>query len=340
MRSVRRARASACAVLAVLIGSTVLGQTPFVDDARRSVTLPPNVTRVFAAGAPADVLLYTLVPQMLVGRNRPPAGAALEFFPEAYRSPVPVGRLPERDDSSGDAEMLSLRPDVFIDYGSTHEDYVQSVEAIERRTRVPAILLDGSMNRIPEVYRRLGGALGATDRGEQLAVASERLLARYRDTVARGASTVRVYLACSSDIAVPCVGKEGAGEQLAWLGAVNVTATAASPRKPLTVDEIRALSPDVVVVSGESTVARLRGDPQWRTVSAVASGRVHAWPELPFSWGSRPPSVNRLAGLIWLSRVLQAASFDAGFDAEVRAFFRTYYHVDLTDAQLRRLVLR
>lgn len=52
----------------------VLTQTAFVDDAKRSVVLAPRITRVFAAGAPAEVLLYTLVPQMLVGRNRLPEG--------------------------------------------------------------------------------------------------------------------------------------------------------------------------------------------------------------------------------------------------------------------------
>ena len=40
-----------------------------VDDAQRRVELPDAPSRVFAAGAPAEVLLYTLVPEMLVGRN-------------------------------------------------------------------------------------------------------------------------------------------------------------------------------------------------------------------------------------------------------------------------------
>ena len=41
-----------------------------------------------AAGAPAEVMLYTLVPDLLVGRNRVPSGDALEFFPPAYRTPM------------------------------------------------------------------------------------------------------------------------------------------------------------------------------------------------------------------------------------------------------------
>src|SRR5262249_20853973 len=62
-------------------------QTRFTDDAQRTITLPAHPARVFAAGAPAEVLLYTLVPDMLVGRNHMPPAAALEFMPPTLRSP-------------------------------------------------------------------------------------------------------------------------------------------------------------------------------------------------------------------------------------------------------------
>jgi hypothetical protein len=42
--------------------------------------------------------------------------------------------------------------------------------------------------------------------------------------------------------------------------------------------------------------------------------------------------------VIWLAHVLPGRAFDASFDADVRAFFRDFYHLDLTDAQLRKLV--
>jgi hypothetical protein len=42
--------------------------------------------------------------------------------------------------------------------------------------------------------------------------------------------------------------------------------------------------------------------------------------------------------VIWLSYVLRGRSFDAEFDADIRAFFRDFYHLELTDQQLRKLV--
>ena len=88
-----------------------------MDDAKRTVSLPASVNRVFAAGAPAEVLLYTLAPDRLAGRNRVPEGPAIEFFPPAFRNPVFIRQLPEVDNPAADAELVALKPDVYVDYG-------------------------------------------------------------------------------------------------------------------------------------------------------------------------------------------------------------------------------
>jgi iron complex transport system substrate-binding protein len=330
---------SVICLAAALMSVTALMQTRFVDDARREVQLPPGVSRVFAAGAPAEVLLYTLVPEMLVGRNRVPEGDALEFFPAAYRSPVFIKQLPEVDNPAADAELLALTPDVYVDYGTVQEDYIAAVDAVQRRTRVPGLILDGALSRIPETYRRLGTALGVPVRGERLASASDRLLTKYRGALA-GSSSTRVYLACSADGFVPCLEDDSAGEPLRWLGGINVAGTrATAPRRPLTIDEIRSMSPQVIVVTaGGGAASRLRANPAWQTLDAVKAGRVYAYPALPYNWAPRPPSVNRLPGVVWLSYVVRNRSFEGEFDSDIRGIFKDFYHLELTDPQLRKLV--
>jgi hypothetical protein len=41
---------------------------------------------------------------------------------------------------------------------------------------------------------------------------------------------------------------------------------------------------------------------------------------------------------MWLAYVVSGRTFDAEFDADVRSFFKEFYHLDLTDPQLRKLV--
>src|SRR5690349_1794525 len=74
--------------LVIVASSSSMTQTRFVDDAKRDLQLPAKVGRVFAASGPAEVILYTVGPEMLARRNRLPEGPAVEFFPTAYLTPV------------------------------------------------------------------------------------------------------------------------------------------------------------------------------------------------------------------------------------------------------------
>jgi iron complex transport system substrate-binding protein len=318
-----------------LCTGSVQAQTRFTDDAKRNVALPTRVSRVFAAGAPAEVLLYTLVPDMLVGRNHMPAAAALDLMPPALRSPTPINKLPDRDDPRYDDELLQLKPDVYIDYGSIDGDYVTALEAISGRTKVPALIFDARLTAIPTMYRRLGAALGVQERADKLAAEAQRVLDKYRDS----AAPVRVYLACSRDSLMPCVQGHPFGEAAELLGAVNTAGTTATaPKRPLTVQEVRLSKPDAIVAASQLSADIMRNDPEWHEVDAVAAGRVYFPPDQPFSWGPRPPSVNRLLGVIWMAYVLRAKPFDDAFFADVTSAFEAFYHVTPTKEQIEKLV--
>ena len=106
------------------------------------------------------------------------------------------------------------------------------------------------------------------------------------------------------------------------LGATNVAGRIEdAARRPLTLAEIKALAPDVIIAASPDAAAAIRADAAWRDVAAVAASKVHAPPTLPFNWGPRPPSVNRLAGLIWLAYVLPGRPFDDAFFTDLRGFF-------------------
>ena len=324
-------------VAASALCAPVAGQERFVDDAGREVSLPADIDKVFSAGAPAEVLLYTLVPEKLAGRNVTLSPATLALIPPQFRQMPALVNLPDRDDPRYDAELLALGTDVYVDYGTIDDDYVAALEAISGRTKVPGIILDGRLTAIPNVYRRLGTALGAGDRGAQLAAEAQRLLDKYEGALAT--APPRVYVACSQNGLTPCYRGHSAGEVLELLGATNVAGGINdAPRRPLTPAEIEALMPDVIVAANRDSAAAIRADSAWRDMAAVAAGRVHAPPTAPFNWGPRPPSVNRLAGLIWTAYVLPGRPFDEEFFADVRSLFAAFYHATPTDEQLRMLV--
>ena len=303
------------------------------------VTVMTPARRVFAAGAPAEVLLYVLAPKLLVGRNHAPGADALPLMPPELRNPQLIQNLPNADDDKFDGELRALKPDLYVDYGTVADDYVESLTHVQARTAVPGIILDGDLAKIPNVFRRLGPLLGEAQAAERLAAETERVLERYHNSLARTGKPPRVYLACSQNGLVPCLSGTSNGEAADWLGATIVAGTAATaPRRPATVADIEAWQPDVLIAPSPEARDRWLKDPDWGRLEAIRAKRVHAPPNLPFAWGSRPPSVNRMLGLVWLAYVLPGKTIDDAFFADIRALFSAYYHVDVTDAQIRDLV--
>ena len=59
---------------------------------------------------------------------------------------------------------------------------------------------------------------------------------------------------------------------------------------------------------------------------------------MPFNWGPRPPSVNRMAGVIWLAYVARGRAFDDEFREDVTRLFAAFYHVTPSAAQIERML--
>ena len=82
----------------------------------------------------------------------------------------------------------------------------------------------------------------------------------------------------------------------------------------------------------------VRGDPVWSAVAAVKAGRVHLSPKLPFGWVDFPPSINRLIGLWWLAKIFYPVEFPEDIRVLTRDFYRRFYHVTPTDAQIESVL--
>ena len=106
----------------------------------------------------------------------------------------------------------------------------------------------------------------------------------------------------------------------------------------ITPEKVRDANPDVVIALDPYFLEVTSKTPAWQQVSAVAAGRIHVAPRLPFGWLDEPPSVNRLIGLRWLAGVLYPDRFGSDPRAAVRDFYRTFYQADPSGPQLDKLV--
>src|SRR5262245_5460006 len=94
-----------------------------VDSAGRQVNVPAKIERVFAAGSPAAVFLYTLAPEKLLNWNLPLTAEERAYLPPRYADLPALGRLTGRGNTASVETVLSARPDIILDFGTINPTY-------------------------------------------------------------------------------------------------------------------------------------------------------------------------------------------------------------------------
>jgi iron complex transport system substrate-binding protein len=309
------------------------------DSAGRAIAVADKVARVFPAGPPAAILLYTLAPELLLGWPRANRPEELPYLlPDVGRRPE-VGRLTGRGNTANLEVVLALKPDLILDVGSTRATFVSLAERVQQQTGIPYALLDGGFGAIPDTYRKLGALIGRPADGAAMAAHCERMLGDVQQrvgTVPRD-KRPRVYYARGPRGLETGLGGSINVETIELL-ANNVAAGTRGGLATVSIEQVLVWNPDVIVTIDRGFAAAVRDDPAWRGVKAVRDGRVHLSPKVPFGWVDFPPSVNRLIGLQWLGAILYPDLFPENLAALTRDFYTRFYHVTPTDAQIAHVL--
>jgi iron complex transport system substrate-binding protein len=310
------------------------------DAAGRAVPVPGHVERVFPAGPPAAILLYTLAPELLIGWPRANRPEECEFMlADICRRPE-VGRLTGRGNTANLEVVAGLAPDLILDVGSVRETFVSLAERVQQQTGIPYALLDGRLAATEESYRQLGLLVRRETRARELAeyvaltkntvldrITRVPLAQRPRVYYARGPRGLETGLAGSINV-----------ETIEFLGARNVAASARGGLANVSLEQVLLWNPEVIITIDQDFAASVESDPSWRSITAVRRGRVHLSPKLPFGWVDFPPSVNRIVGLWWLAKMLYPDHFHEDLRPITREFYARFYHVKLTHDQIERVL--
>jgi iron complex transport system substrate-binding protein len=309
------------------------------DSAGRTVPVPARVERVFPAGPPAAIFLYTLAPDLLIGWPRANRREEREFLLPDVGGRPEVGRITGRGNTANLEVVLALKPDLILDVGIVNPTYVSLADRVQQQTGIPYALLDGRFDAIPLDYRTLGELIGRPQQGESFA----RIAADIIETIARRVNAIpperrpRVYYA-----------RGPRGLETGLSGSINVETiefvaqnVAGGTRGGLaivSIEQVLLWNPDVIITIDRDFAANVWNDPAWAPVAAVRARRVHLSPKLPFGWVDFPPTVNRLIGLWWLAKILYPDLFPEDLRALTRDFYSRFYHVTPSDAQIERVL--
>ena len=129
-----------------------------------------------------------------------------------------------------------------------------------------------------------------------------------------------------------------------WLestGAVNV-ASELSGVADINMEQVYAWDPDIIYITNfsrhmpEDLYENAIPGHDWSTVRAVRERKVYKFPLGMYRW--YPPASDTPLVLKWLAKKNQPELFaDVDMDAEVRAYYKRFYNLDLTDEDLRNI---
>lgn len=312
------------------------------DSVGRKVQVPDRVERVMAAGPPASVLVYMLAPEKMIGWNTRPREAELPYLNPQVRDLPEIGRLTGRGNTASLETVMKAKPDVIVDFGNVNPTYISLAERTQSQTGIPYLLIDGHFGRTVEALRLLGSILGVSERAETLARRTEAIFHAV-DEASRAvpaAQHPRVYLARRANGLES--GNRGSinTEIIERAGGINVVDAGreGGGLVAVSLEQVLRWNPDTIITADRNFVSEAKSNSAWAGVEAVKKQRIFRSPTLPFGWIDGPPSVNRLLGLQWLSHLFFPKSSPGDIRGDARDFYRLFYQVNLSDAELDRLL--
>ena len=124
-------------------------------------------------------------------------------------------------------------------------------------------------------------------------------------------------------------------------GGINVAAELSSSNE-VNMEQVYEWDPDMIFITNfspylaEDLLNNTIDGYDWSNVKAVKEGKVYKFPLGMYRWF--PPASDTPLVLQWLATKIQPELFaDIDMDTEIREFYKTHYHVDLTDEDLEKI---
>ncbi len=312
----------------------------FTDSAGRTVDLPANIKKVAVSGPLAQIVLFALCPDKLVGIANAWDKTAEQYLDTKYYNLPQLGQLYGGKGQLNLETLLKTGAEVVIDVGEPKKTVVEDLDALQEQTGIPFVHITATTATMGEAYRKLGELVNMPAEAETLAEYCEDV---YDDMLAISKNVEKanlLYLLGDQGLNVIAKGSYHA-EVIDLLG--NNVAEVAEPSSKGTgnevdMEQILKWNPDVILFAPDSIYETVASDPAWQKVTAIKNGAYYEVPFGPYNWMGFPPSVQRYLGMMWMAALLYPDELGYDLYDAVAEYYKLFYHCELTQAQFDALV--
>ena len=310
----------------------------FVDSVGREVMVPATVNTVAPSGANAQLILYTLCPEKLLGLCQPFSRVQKKYIDESCWNLPVFGQFYGGSGTMNYEEIISAAPDIIIDIGEEKANVAADMDGLQERTGIPVIFIEAAPDTFAEAYDMLGDVLGIPDRAAALSgfVRETMALAETNRGMIGEENVIRaVYSQGEYGLEVngygsvhACVLDAVGVENAAVLGSLS-----SKGGDEVSIEQMLLWDPEVVILADGSNYDEIFGDTMWANVTAVKNGDVYEAPLGPYSWMGRPPSVQCVLGVLWLGNLLYPDWYDFDMMEKTQEFYSLFFGYELSETE-------
>ncbi|MCQ2511959.1 MAG: ABC transporter substrate-binding protein [Lachnospiraceae bacterium] len=315
----------------------------WTDDAGRDIEIPTEISRILPSGPSAQIILYSLAPEMLVGLSDPWKDYAKEIIPEEYQNLPYFGQFFGSKEMNIEA-LVEAEPQLVIDIGEYKKGMEADLDDFTLQTGIPIIFVNAGLADMEQTYEKLGTILGKENEAEVLSAYCSEVYSRTEGIMEQvGENKVRTLYIQGSE-GLNALAKGSYQAQLLDLLTDNIAVVESVSEKGLGnevgLEQIALWNPDFVIFGTGSIYDTVKDIPGWREVTAISNNNYVEAPYNPYSWMGTPPSVQRYLALTWLPAVLYPDDCDYDVKEEILEFYQLFYHCNLTAEQYDKLTER
>lgn len=312
----------------------------FTDSCGREVTVPVNVEKVAVSGPLAQIVVFAMAPDKLVGIANAWDESAAQFLDTKYYDLPLLGQLYGGKGEMNLETLLAAAPDVVIDVGEPKGSIVEDMDALQEQTGIPFVHIDAYLASMDNTYAMLGDLLAmpneAQGRADYCRYAYDRAV-----EIANSVEKANL-LYITGDEGLNVIAKGSYHAEAIDLLANNLAVVEEPSSKgtgnEVDMEQILNWNPDVILFAPGSIYASVGTNENWQTVTAIKNGTYYEVPMGPYNWMGFPPSVQRLLGMTWMAKILYPDAADYDLYTEVSTYFQLFYHCELTQTQYDALV--
>ena len=314
----------------------------YVDDLGRTVEIPFPLERLSPSGNLAQMVMYALCPEKMVGLAKPLSANAMEFMLDEVKDLPAFGNFFASKGNINKEALIMARPEVFLDVGEIKNGMVDDFANFEKQLGIPVVFIEGFLENTGDTIRELGKLTGLEERAEVLAEYADRIVKLAIDNRDRITTPVTAYYSSSPD------GLDGFptgsfhGEIVEFVGLENVIpATFSEGGNKISIEQLLVWNPDVMLIQNADAYRTITTDERYASLDAVENGNVYLIPILPYPFLSNPPALNRMMGILWLGKIAYPELYaDIDLEEEMKTFYDLFYHYDLTDEEVDSILNR